>query len=406
MDVQLIECRLIDEAPRDKAIRSFKREFATNLADSIRVEGMLNPITVRPNPGKHGRYILVAGRHRLYAKQKILKERAIECNVLADMDQADHDMATLSENLWRQEISKAQRMLTLQKWHEYYSARHAAITQPKSKAADVNEKVSANLAKTESASDATQESTDGDAKKSTEAAPKESDATVAAKQRGIDAEFVRQVAAVTGQSERSTWRQTRLAKLFSADDLEVFKCLGTTQQQMEAIAAIKDPEKRRKVIALIASGLDFAACWQHVFGGIAKHVEKAKTAKAEKAEKAKAAEEQAPELTDDEWFDAQCSEKAKALVDSTRYKQAALLYRRINEARMKFRSAIKKIMADEKAAGRSNNFLYSLLNRVISMSHPRDFFICEGCSGNGTVEGKECGKCKGGCFQLRTEKYM
>ena len=53
------------------------------LAASIKAEGLYNPIVVRPNPDKPGRYILVQGRHRLFAVKKVLKEQSIRCTVLA-----------------------------------------------------------------------------------------------------------------------------------------------------------------------------------------------------------------------------------------------------------------------------------------------------------------------------------
>src|SRR4051812_21410764 len=101
MDVQILECSKIDKPRVEKKLRTFKKDFAQLLAESIRVEGMHQPILVRPHPTAPGRYIVVFGVHRLYAVSHILKEPMIEAKVCVDMDDTDAAMATLAENLWR-----------------------------------------------------------------------------------------------------------------------------------------------------------------------------------------------------------------------------------------------------------------------------------------------------------------
>lgn len=59
METRMIECSLIDEPRIDRSTRSFNKDFATNLAASIKAEGLYNAIVVRPNPGKPGRYLQV-----------------------------------------------------------------------------------------------------------------------------------------------------------------------------------------------------------------------------------------------------------------------------------------------------------------------------------------------------------
>ena len=129
METQVVECKLIDVMPVDKEVRSFNKEFAVDLAASIRVEGMYNPIAIRPNPDKPGHYFLVQGRHRLYATFKVLKEQSIRCTILDEMDETEHKMAAIAENLWRFDTSKAQRLKAVGAWHEYYLARLAATSQ-------------------------------------------------------------------------------------------------------------------------------------------------------------------------------------------------------------------------------------------------------------------------------------
>jgi hypothetical protein len=97
LDVRLIECAKIRFPKSSKYLRPFNREFAYALAQVIRVEGMYSPIVMRPDPAKPGNYLGVLGRHRFYAKQKVLKERYIEANVISGMSNAAAEMAMLSD---------------------------------------------------------------------------------------------------------------------------------------------------------------------------------------------------------------------------------------------------------------------------------------------------------------------
>jgi hypothetical protein len=222
-------------------------------------------------------------------------------------------------------------------------------------------------------------------------------------EKKVEGEFVKLLATATGQSERSAQRKTRIAKCFTADDLEAFYHCSITEQQMEAIASVKDDEKRRAVADLVISGMDFHEAWKSTFN---EEIDLTASTKAEKQEKAEAREEKVPVLTDAEWFERECGEKAKFLGDPTLYKQSALLYRHTAEPRAKFRSAIKKEIAAMKAAGQTKTPLYGLLNRVISMSHPKDWFFCDACQGKGHVDGEPCSKCRTGCVSLRTENHL
>jgi ParB/RepB/Spo0J family partition protein len=389
MDTMEILCKLIDVPTVDKKERTFSKEIAAQLAESIRVEGMLNPITVRPNPEMPGRYIIVAGRHRFHAVRKILKQESIRCTVFGEMDNDDAEMARITENLWRSELRKDQRMLAIQRWHEYFTKKYATRAADASEPAAESEPSPIDGATAEVANLA-EDAAD----------PKQ----MTAAEKKVESDFVKQLANATGQSERSARRKTRIAKIFTADDLDGFYHCGVTEQQMEAIASVKDDEKRKGVTALAVSGMEFQEAWKSTFG---EEIDLSAAPKAEKAEQAKAKAEKAPALSDDEWFERECGEKAKLLADPTKFKHAALLYRRTAEARAKFRSSIKQVLADAKAAGESVNPLYAALNRVISMSHPKDVFLCESCIGKGkTQDGQFCKPCIGGGFKVRTENYL
>src|SRR5208337_1848397 len=259
----------IDELPIDKETRSFKREFAMNLATSIKAEGLFNPIVVRPNPDKPGRYILVQGRHRLYAVKKVLKEQSIRCTILEDMDDAEHKMASIAENLWRFEPNKMQRLKITQQWHKCFAAKHAtpvASTNGTTKAGTTKptKAVEAQTAKAESNIEAEAAQVLGaDTSALSNCEPTDTESATQAEKKTDDI-FTKHFSAVTGKSARTARRITQLATAFSADDLEVFSCMDIKQQQIEALLTLDAETQRKEVIALVASGLAFAEAWFNV----------------------------------------------------------------------------------------------------------------------------------------------
>lgn len=409
---QLLECKNIEVPAIDKNTRSFNKEFAVNLSQSIKAEGMFNPVLVRPNPNKPGFFFLVQGRHRLYAKKTVLKEQFIEAHVMADMDETEAEMAAIAENLWRMDVNKAQRIQCVQKWSEHFAARHEAEAAAKKARDDARaaKKAERQAAKAAAAADPTKQTegptTEAAAAEEAAEALEADAANLAQEPTEAEAEktFVEQLAKATGQSTRAAYRDARLAKIFTADDLECFQHQKVGIVQMNALASVKDDEKRKAVIALVASGMDFPEAYKQVIGQDFDY--KGTKADLTQTERAKAVKEKAPELTDDEWFEKECGEKAALIkADHAQYKADALLYREINEARLKFRRAVLSAMEKRKKAGVIGAFWFAV-NRVISISHPKDVLFCDVCHGEGVTEnGKPCSKCKGGGYLLRTEKY-
>jgi ParB/RepB/Spo0J family partition protein len=127
LDVQPIECKLIELPKTDAANRPLVKEFATELAASLRAEGMYTPIVVRPNPAKPGRFLLVQGRHRLYAWEKILKKTHIDSIVRIDMDETDARMAVAAENIWRRPLTKKQHALAVKDWYDCFGAKNPSL---------------------------------------------------------------------------------------------------------------------------------------------------------------------------------------------------------------------------------------------------------------------------------------
>jgi hypothetical protein len=118
MEVQLIECKLIDIPKNYAGHRTFNKKFALLLSASINVEGQQSAIVIRPNPSLPGRYILVQGRHRFYAIARVLNEEYITSVIRVDMHETIDDMASISENQCRQPIKKDRELKSIERCEE------------------------------------------------------------------------------------------------------------------------------------------------------------------------------------------------------------------------------------------------------------------------------------------------
>jgi ParB family chromosome partitioning protein len=81
--------------------REFGQELLAELADSIRVQGVLQPVVVRP--GKEGRFVLILGERRLRAS-RLAEKTTIPVIVRRVSEQQAAEM-TLVENLQRQDLN-------------------------------------------------------------------------------------------------------------------------------------------------------------------------------------------------------------------------------------------------------------------------------------------------------------
>jgi hypothetical protein len=389
VDTKFIECKLIDNPKVDKELRTFNKEFATNLAQSIQAEGMYNPIVLRPHPTDPGRFIVVQGTHRLFATAKVLKLPIIEAKVFDDMDEADAEMAMLSENLWRNPLKKEQHLIALNKWWQHWKTKNP-------------EKVGSGGARRGQSVTKQAPATEGQTADVVEGAGVE--AEPAAAEEAKSAKFEEMVAAATGKSVSSAKRDTRIAKAFDAEQLEALHQMKATQADMIRLAKVKDEGKRGEIVNLIASGMEVDDAFADALGAEAPAATYSKT---KEAEATAAAEPGESGMTDDEWFETYCGAKAALLKDPTKFKADALLFRATSDLRQSFRSKAKKHVAATKKGGVTGLF-YSLLNRMCSMSHPKDWLLCEGCLGAGTTgEGEaKCSKCFGGGYHLRTETFV
>jgi N6-adenosine-specific RNA methylase IME4 len=95
-------------AVSDRRLRKLRPEVVAELAASIREQGLLQPIRLRPRSRGGSGYILVAGRHRLEAVRS-LGLNNIRAEICDDMKADEALLAEIDENLMRAELSAAER---------------------------------------------------------------------------------------------------------------------------------------------------------------------------------------------------------------------------------------------------------------------------------------------------------
>ncbi|RQW76684.1 MAG: hypothetical protein EHM14_15990, partial [Methanothrix sp.] len=88
------KCGVVTELPRNaiKIQKGFNPRSlmgdVDSLAESIQRDGLINPVTVRPDAGSLGTFLLVAGERRLRAMDK-LKWEKIACSLRMNMEGDD-----------------------------------------------------------------------------------------------------------------------------------------------------------------------------------------------------------------------------------------------------------------------------------------------------------------------------
>jgi hypothetical protein len=405
-ETKLIPCNLIDVPTLDKKSRRIRKDFCENLAVSIDDEGLHQPIGVRP---KGQRYELVFGRHRLEAVKKILKWDLIPA-LVRDLDDAACEQAKTAENLWRQELSQSQRLIEIKKWYDAFAAKHpdqvtrgraggkaraAQRTAQRDRAlecSDANNAVPSNRESPQPAEDHEHNCCKNSV----------SDRSPSGAQS-----FPKMLSAVTGRSVASSTRDMRISKAFTPEELVIMEASNVSQSDMLTMTKIKDPKQRSEVAGLVCGqGLTLTEAMGCVLGSDAPTPEDGKSKKAREAKKGAEAQV-VPKMTDEEWFEHNCSDKAKYFADPTRFKANAILWRWLNDARHVFKSKADPCMEKfAKAIPKSRGAWWNQLHRIISVSHPKDWQICDACVGKGYFDESPCKRCYGGGFLTKVEPYL
>lgn len=113
---------LIDRSPYQPR-SNFNEEALQELANSIRAQGVVQPIVVRPRPAKPGRYELIAGERRWRAAQ-LAGLHEVPAVIREDVgDQAAMAMA-LIENIQRQALSPMDEAVALNRLIDEFGLTH------------------------------------------------------------------------------------------------------------------------------------------------------------------------------------------------------------------------------------------------------------------------------------------
>ncbi|SDG78303.1 ParB/RepB/Spo0J family partition protein [Desulfosporosinus hippei] len=126
--IKEIPVSIIDPNP-EQPRREFDPQGLNDLADSLRVHGLLQPILVRSSGD---RYILIAGERRLRAA-KIVGQSTIKCIVQECSDQEMAERA-LIENIQRADLSPVDEGLAYEKLIKEYGLSQEQVAQRVGKA--------------------------------------------------------------------------------------------------------------------------------------------------------------------------------------------------------------------------------------------------------------------------------
>jgi len=113
---------LIDRSPFQPR-NNFNEEALQELADSIRAQGVVQPIVVRPRPGKPGRFELIAGERRWRAAQ-LAGLHEVPSVIREDVDDQAAMAMALIENIQRQALNPMEEAVALNRLIDEFGLTH------------------------------------------------------------------------------------------------------------------------------------------------------------------------------------------------------------------------------------------------------------------------------------------
>ena len=123
-EVRRLPIDLVDPNPFQPR-STFDEESLRDLADSIRTQGMLQPVLVRPHPDVETRYQIVAGERRWRASGLAgLHDIPVICRDMTDMESA---AAALIENLQRENLNPIEEAEGYQRLVKGFGLTHEAL---------------------------------------------------------------------------------------------------------------------------------------------------------------------------------------------------------------------------------------------------------------------------------------
>jgi hypothetical protein len=370
----------------------FDKGKVEELARSMQHDGMIHRPVVRPIADRPGFYKVVAGRKRVYAAVKILGWTEVECDV-RDVDDEAAESIELAENVFRTALSDEVQLKFLVRWREIYVKRH-----PNADARLANRTKAA----TDPAAPQAEKSSEP-SENCVVAGPSDTTAS-----RPTPKPFARVLENALGISSSAAKRLDRAAKNLTEDQITVLAAKKVNSGQTDDIAALGNGEAIDHAVKMIGSGINVDEA--------VRQAKKLKLAMAPKPEKVgKTPKAPAPshekELTDDEWLSTYCGTILSILKHKTSFKNDAILYRRMGDAVVRFRSSVKKHLKDMKSSIGHNGAWYSNTYRIINASHPMHWLVCGTCTGTGknpdapAEKAEPCKSCFGAAYKMRMEDW-
>jgi ParB family chromosome partitioning protein len=115
----------VDEINIGERLRDVCEAAAEQYALSISQSGLLHPVIVRPS--EHGGFDLVAGAHRLRAHE-LLDLETIRAEI-RDLTDDEAEIVEIEENLFRNDLTCAERVISLGLWEQAFKEAHPEIRQ-------------------------------------------------------------------------------------------------------------------------------------------------------------------------------------------------------------------------------------------------------------------------------------
>jgi ParB-like chromosome segregation protein Spo0J len=368
--IEQVPKSLIKFDPVDSSKRSFVKEFAEKLAKSIESDGLLHPPILFRSADK-SYYTVKAGRHRIYACCKILGWDFVPCIVLEEGDDDLAESIDYATNLFVNPLNEPQSRAAIHRWNEIYKSRQSS------------KKTTAR---------GTERKNDG---------------------------FAGELQSALGVGKAMAHRIANTANVITPADREILEGAGVTQSKIDDIAQLKEPEAVQAAVNLTAAGMApeeairKAKKDKEARKAAAKAAAPPKETKPPKPGKPpketkppKEAPKKAADMTDEEWLETHCGKLLGNLPFKAAFKRDAILYRRISESLVRFRTGTKKALAEAKHTGENGAF-FANIYRIVRAAHPMNWFICEGCLGTGHTpedKSKQCNKCLGGAYKVKFEE--
>lgn len=131
-EIRQIPLSLLDDHP-DNSIYNITEESVRELAASISVYGMLEPLHVKEKEG--GRYVIIAG-HRRKLASKIAGLESLPCIVIKDTGEANEEEILVEHNRTQREKSVMEKAREFRKLKEKYSKRRGRPSAEEKKSND------------------------------------------------------------------------------------------------------------------------------------------------------------------------------------------------------------------------------------------------------------------------------